>query len=98
MAIDTTNLDALPYYIFKRAASKRYLEGRFWNQDGKQLAIVAIVTERNGFGDWAAYIGTDAPKSYTEQDTLIYVADYGCKLSERDARHFFPEIELPYRY
>jgi len=77
MAIETTELDALPYYIFKRATNKRYLEGRFWNQGGKQLAIVAVVTERNGFGDWAAYIGTDAPNSYKEQDTCIHVADYG---------------------
>ena len=98
MTIDTTGLDALPYYIFKRAANKRYLEGRFWNQGGKQIAIVAIVTERNGFGNWAAYLGTDAPDSHTEEGTCIHVAEYGCKLSEKDARHFFPGIELPYRH
>jgi len=86
------------YYVFKQTDIKRYLEGRFWNQGGKQLAIVAIVTEANGHGDWAAYIGTDAPNSYTEQATLEYVAERGCKLSQKDAKHFFPAIKLPYRY
>jgi len=98
MQKEAINLDALPYYAFKKTESKRYLEGRFWNQGGKQLAIVAIVTAIGNHGDWAAYIGTDAPNSYTEDATLIHVADRGCKLSEKDARHFFPGIKLPYRY
>ena len=93
----TTSLDSLPYYVFKKTGNKRYLEGRFWNQGGKQLAIVAIITSINEWGDWAAYIGTDAPDSYREQATCEYVAEQGCKLSEQDARHFFPEIKLPYR-
>ena len=98
MAIETIDLDALPYYVFKKTDSKRYLEARFWNQGGKQLAIVAIVTAVNEHGDWAAYIGTDAPDSHSEEGTLEYVAERGCKLSEKDAHHFFPEIKLPYRY
>jgi len=98
MAIETMKSDELPYYVFKKTDSKRYLEGRFWNQGGKQLAIVAVITEFNGMGDWAAYIGTDASDSYTEEATLLYVAAYGCKLRESDARHFFPEIKLPYRH
>ena len=98
MVTETIDLGKLPYHVFKKTDSKRYLEGRFWNQDGKQLAIVAIVTALGDRGDWAAYIGTDAPNSYTEEDTLIYVAAHGCKLSEKDADHFFPEIKLPYRY
>ena len=97
MATEIIDLDTLPYYVFKRTDSKRYLEGRFWNQGGKQLAIVAIVTALGNRGDWAAYIGTDAPDSYMEEDTCIHVAAHGCKLSEKDARHFFPEIKLPYR-
>ena len=88
------NLDTLPYHVFKREGGKRYLEARFWNQGGKQLAIVAVITEPI---DWAAYIGTDAPDSYKELDTCEYVARQGCKLSEKDARHFFPEITMPYR-
>lgn len=86
------------YYVFKETDCKRYLEGRFWNQSGKQMAIVAIVTGLDDRGDWAAYIGTDAPDSFSEQATLEYVAEHGCKLSERDAKHFFPAIILPYRY
>lgn len=91
------DLQTLHYYCFKQTESKKYLEGRFWNHGGKQLAIVAIVTQVGEYGDWAAYIGTDAPNSYKEVDTLLVVADHGCKLSREDAQHFFPEIKLPYR-
>jgi hypothetical protein len=101
MKAEVMNLDALPYYVFQQTDTTRYLEGRFWNQGGKQLAIVAVInariTEAGCLGDWAAYIGTDAPNSYKEQDTCLYVAEHGCKLSEKDARHFFSEIKLPYR-
>ena len=93
-----TETKALQYYVFKETDSKRYLEGRFWNQGGKQLAIVAIITEFNGRGDWAAYIGTDAPDSHSEEKTLLHVAEHGCKLMQGDAKHFFPDIPLPYRY
>jgi len=86
------------YYLFKQTGCTKYLEGRFWNQGGKQLAVVAIVTEVNGRGDWAAYIGTDAPNSFTERGTLEYVAERGCKLSASDAKHFFPKLKLPYRH
>ena len=98
MATEVMNLDTLPYYVFKGDGSKRFLEGRFWNQDGKHIAIVAVINQYGEHGDWAAYIGTDAPDSYTEDATLNVVAAWGCKLSEGDARHFFPDIELPYRY
>ena len=92
-----TETKQLPYYCFKETDCKKYLEGRFWNQGGKQLAIVAIVTQFGVKGDWTAYIGTDTPDSYEEEDTLMAVAEHGCKLSEEDAKHFFPDIELPYR-
>ena len=93
----TTEIRQYPYYCFKETDCKQYLEGRFWNQSGKQLAIVAVVTQVGDRGDWTAYIGTDAPNSYREQDTLEEVAKNGCKLSASDAKHFFPEIKLPYR-
>jgi len=86
-----------PYHCFKKTDCQQFLEGRFWNQGGKQLAIVAAVTQIGEHGDWAAYIGTDAPNSYREEDTCLAVADYGCKLSEKDAKYFFPDITLPYR-
>ena len=76
------------YYKFYENSHQLRLEGRFWNQGGKQLAIVACITKGV---DWAAYVGTDAPHSYREDETLKYVAERGCKLSEKDARHFFPD-------
>ena len=94
MTTKVMDIDALPYYHFDETEYKVNLEGRFWNQDGKHLAIVAVITKNI---DWASYIGTDAARSYSEDDTLNYVAERGCKLSEKDARHFFPGIELPYR-
>ena len=85
------------YHYFEKTDCKQYLEGRFWNQGGKQIAIVAVVTQVGNHGNWAAYIGTDAPDSYHERDTCLVAAERGCKLSEKDARHFFSDIKLPYR-
>ena len=87
-------MKTLPYYCFEKTSCGSKYEARFWNHGGKQLAIVACVTEGV---DWAAYIGTDAPYSRTEVDTLRYVAEWGCKLSKEDANYFFPNIDLPYR-
>jgi len=82
-------------WTFYEDKYKEQLEGRFWNCQGKQIAIIASVTKGV---DWAAYIGTDAPNSYHEKDTCIYTAEKGCKLTEKDARYYFPNIELPYRH
>lgn len=95
MATEVIDLDTLPYYVFKRTDSKRYLEGRYWNCGEPQVAIVAIITQIRDFGDWAAYIGSSS--FTTEQLTCCFAADQGRKLTEKDARHFFPEIKLPYR-
>lgn len=81
-------------YTFHNDDYEQHLEGRFWNSRGKHIAVVACITK--GI-DWAAYIGTDALNSSSFDGTLKHVAKYGCKLSERDARHFFPDIELTYR-
>lgn len=83
------------YYTFHEDGFEQHIEARFWNQGGKQLAIVACITKGT---DWAAYIGTDAPDSCDEDGTLKYVASWGCKLAKVDAKHFFPHIDLPYRY
>lgn len=85
----------LPYYAFAEDGWKQSVEARFWNCDGKHIAIVAVITK--GI-DWAAYIGTDAPDSYTEKGTCLWAAMHGCKLSEKDARYFFPKINLKYRH
>jgi len=66
---------------------------RYWNSCGAGIAIVARVTE--GI-DWAAYIGADDGQS--EMMCVARTADEGGKLSEVDARHFFPDIELSYRH
>ena len=67
-------------------------EGRYWNTNGKGITIVAVTTE--GI-DWAAYIGAD--DGWEEEACIKWAADYGAKLLESDARHFFPDIKLPYR-
>lgn len=66
---------------------------RYWNANGYATAIVAVVT----LGvDWAAYIGGGPTRR--ESDCVVEVARHGSKLSEEDARHFFPQVELPYRW
>ena len=69
------------------------LEGRYYNTHNMQVAIVACITESV---DWAAYIGATLD-AMTEEDTLIAVARRGAKLTEVDAKHFFPNVDLPYR-
>jgi len=92
---NTDKQETLPYYCFYEDEWEQEFEGRFWNCQGKHIAIVAVVTKSI---DWAAYIGSDAPNSWQEKATLSYVAAKGCKLTEEDARYFFPEIKLGYRY
>ena len=77
------------YYEFE---PNKY-EGRYWNSNGYACAIVASVGVE---GAWSAYIGGADPRS--EEEGLAFVARGGAKLSEEDARHFFPDIKLPYRY
>ena len=68
-------------------------EGRYYNANYQACVIVAVTTPTQ---DWAAYInGVDA--SISEEDAVKWVAYHGCKMPELDARHYFPEIELPYR-
>jgi len=71
--------------------SKEVREGRYWNS-GYGVCIMASITK--GI-DWAAYI--DADNGYREHDCMRKTLESGSKLSEADARHFFPDIELPYR-
>ena len=71
----------------------KIIEGRYWNTNGKGICIMAVITE--GI-DWAAYIGAD--NGWSERDLMRWTCDYGAKLSAEDAKHFFPEIKLLYRY
>jgi hypothetical protein len=72
----------------------KIIKGRYYNANYQACAIVAVVKE--GI-DWAAYIG-GADYRLPEKEALKHVADKGDKLSEQDARYFFPDIDLPYRY
>lgn len=71
----------------------KIIEGRYYNASYYATAIVAVITE--GI-DWAAYIG-GASANLSERGAVEFVAERGCKLSKKDAKHFFPEITLPYR-
>jgi hypothetical protein len=73
--------------------NRQLIVARYYNSNYFATAIVASITE--GI-DWAAYIG-GADYHLAESEAVEYVRDYGDKLSEADARHFFPSIELPYR-
>ncbi len=86
------------YYIFYEDDHKRQLEGRYWNPSVEiygnlNICVIASITKDV---DWAAYIGA-APGVHYEEGALKVVAGSGAKLAEKDARHFFPDIELPYR-
>ena len=73
------------------------LLGRYYNSHRHAMAIVAVINDwGEGRGDWAAYAnGVDATLSM--EDATDWVAWHGDKLSERDARYFFPDITLVYR-
>lgn len=67
-------------------------EARYWNTNGYGICIMAWITKDI---DWAAYIGAD--NGYSEESLMEWTLHYGAKLSEKDARHFFPDMKLPYR-
>jgi len=77
----------------KEVGTRTLITGRYYNANYYAAAIVASITE--GI-DWAAYIG-GAPVSAPEAEAVEYVRDYGCKMTESDARYYFPNIKLPYR-
>lgn len=80
------------HYVFNETEDKIQLEGRYWNPQNMNICIVASITKDI---DWAAYIG--AGGFWTERMAMVNAAKWGAKLSEADARYFFPEINLPYR-
>ena len=73
---------------------KYVLEGRYYNANGFAVVIVASVTHEI---DWATYIGATSDDK-REAETVQAVLKFGCKLFEEDARHYFPDIKLPYRH
>jgi len=87
--------------VFLKDKGKRIIEARYWNVNYAGIAIVASVTyAREEPLDWSAYIGahSQVPISYGEEETIEFVLNYGAKLSERDARYFFPDLkDIPFR-
>ena len=69
------------------------VEGRYYNANWYACAIVAVIT--HGV-DWAAYIG-GCPHGISSMEAHKFVAETGSKLLSKDARYYFPDIELPYR-
>ena len=77
-----------------RRGDKYALEGGYYNANGFAVAIIASITREI---DWAVYIGATLGDK-RERETVQAVLEFGCKLSEKDAKHYFPEIGLPYRH
>ena len=77
-----------PYFEF----AEDFYEGRYFNSNGYAVAVVAHIRVERA---WSAYMG-GASDRVSEEEALAFVAAHGAKLSEKDARHFFPLIDLPY--
>lgn len=86
--------ETLPYYTFYEDEGEKRIEGRYWNPQGQNICVVAVITK--GI-DWAAYIGA-SPDTPSEKVALQNVSDWGVKLGEKDAGYFFPEVKLSYRH
>ena len=73
--------------------AEKIIEGRYFTTMTGAVAIVAMIGDYN---DWAAYI-CDCPGTDSIEHSNELAAYFGAKLSEKDARYFFPDIELKYR-
>lgn len=62
---------------------------RYYNANGYAVAVVSSETPI----DWAAYIGSTESIDTSMEETTNFVHKHGCKLSERDARHYCPELK-----
>ncbi len=79
--------------------NKKIIVARYINVNDVGIAIVASIFEGV---DWAAYIGAyvsgaSGNSEISRDDTVNYVVKYGNKLSEEDARYYFPDIYIKYR-
>lgn len=69
----------------------RVLSYSYWNQNGLGIIIVAI----EGYADdWAAYIGAANWKGASEEESIRYVCERGCKLSRNKAAAWFPNLPI----
>ena len=61
------------------------------------LRPVAVVAVEGGVKDWAAYAAGLPTGEEPRDDLLQFVYEHGAKLTEDQARGFFPNIALEYR-
>ena len=73
-------------------SERKIISARYWNANGRGISLVAAV---NTGCDWAAYIAADDGES--EEDCIKLAVETGSKLSAKDAKYFFPDIEESYR-
>lgn len=68
---------------------------RYNNAAGFALAVVASVhfSPDGQLRDWAAY-WHGCNITHREEDAVRWVAEHGCKLSRKDAAHFFPGFPM----
>lgn len=74
--------------------AKIFREARYYNASDFAISIIAVINE--GI-DWAAYIGATNSLITSKEETIGFVAKHGCKLTKKDAKYYFPDIELRYR-
>lgn len=63
----------------------------------RPLYPISVVAVEGGAGDWAAYVAGLPTYSEPRDDFLERVYREGAKLTEGQARGFFPDIQLRYR-
>jgi hypothetical protein len=71
-----------------KIGGKSYFVARYWTGIDGTVAVVAAVNPQL---DWAAYVGR-VPGTGLASNGVKYVADRGCKLDEKDARHYFGDL------
>jgi len=72
------------------------LLARFWTTHTHTITIAAKVGDVGT--DWAAYMNAENNFAVGSQNhSVVRAILFGAKLSEKDGRHFFPDINLPYR-
>lgn len=64
---------------------------------GRPLYPISVVAIQGSAYDWAAYIAGLPIYSEPQDDFLERVYRDGAKLTEEQARAFFPDVELRYR-
>ncbi len=92
VTVEDKNHSILPPPMLKQGNQWVY-EGRYTNCNGYNIVIVASVSVYDSAAiqkviDWAAYIGADT--SAKEIYAIQYTLSHGNKLSESDAKYYFP--------